>query len=798
MTMRVLFNGVVLVKPGGASRVDASLFASAGLAGVGVVALVGEADGGEPNSVQIFTTPEKARQTFRSGPLAKMAALAFQPANDPRIPGGAQRLVCVKVNQSTRSSKTLTGSGTAYAVTTAANAGPYNLEHNQTLVISVNGGGDITATFTGVAATKAGVGSVASTGAGSITLTINGGEVQTIPISGSLTTAAQVAAEVNNTIRDATAVVNGTAVDIRTDRRGTSASINITANTATGTTITTGTATGSGNTSNIDAVTAAEAKTIIELAVAGVTVSGDPVSIQSNLIATGTIQVKNTSTAVAFGFSNSVVSASAPVNVMTVTSKDYGVHTNKLSFQVSDSGGGKVLEVVFEDGTKKTIETSPVLGATAELTVRYNGNASTAVMTTSATQLTTTLAGDQTDGSANLTVPFSTYTTLQEVINYINAQTGYVAAAVTSNPFTFAPGDLDYVTSVNIKAITYSAFAKLFRCIEWVNDNSSLVSAVRVTNGPTAPLSTGGKVLLTGGTRGTSTNSNWQNAFDALGEVRVNEIVPLISQDLSALGQGSTATFASVAAQADAHVAYFSSTKGKNERQAYIGMKGTKSQVLAQAGVLNSFNTCLSAQKVTALNELATLEQFEEYAFAVMQAGMRAGAELGEPLTWKYLRANALTQDASWNPTDDGEDMILGGVLIAETVPNRGFRIVKGVTTYTREDNDAYTEESVVMGWKNVSYELRTHLENLFIGRKVSPTNISGLKSQADAKLSQLRAAGAIVDSIFADGSRELAYRNLEVTASLDTVTLSVVVSPVSGINFILNNIYLVPAQISA
>lgn len=798
MTMRILFNGSVLVKPGGASRVDASLFASAGLAGVGVVALIGEADGGEPNSVQIFTTPEKARKAFRSGPLAKAAALAFQPANDPRIPGGAAQLVCVKVNQSLQAAKTFQGTGTANAIVAAGVAGPYNLEPGQTVVVSVNAGPDQTATFTATAALKPGAGAVAATGAGNIVLTVNGGEVQTIPISGGLTTPEQVAQEINNTLRDATALVNGTAVDIRSDRRGTTAAVNITSVTATGTTVSTGSAAGTGNVSNIDEVSATEAGAVIVAAVTGISSSGDPLQLINNQVGSGSIQVKNTSTALAFGFDNLVHTAAAPVNVMVVTSLDYGVHTNKISFQVTDSGGGKILEVVFEDGTKKTTETSPVLGAAAELSVQYTGDASTAVMTISATQLTTTLAGDQTDGTVNLTVPFSTYTTLQEVINYINAQPGYVATAITTNPFTFVPSDLDYVTAVSIKPTAYSAFAKLFRCIEWVNQNSSLVSAERVSGGPTAPLQTTGKVLLLGGARGVSTNTNWQNAFDALGQVRVNEVVPLISQDLASLGQGSTATFASVAAQADAHVAFFSSTKGKNEREAYVGMKGTKSQFLAQAGVLNSIHTVLSSQQPTVLNEFATLELMPEWAFAVLQAGMRAGAELGEPLTWKYLRVNDMTQDASWNPQDDGEDLILGGCLIAEKVPNRGVRIVKGITTYTREDNDAYTEESIVMGWKNVAFELRTHLEDLFTGRKVSPQNISAVKSQADAKLSQLRAAGQIVDSVYADGSRDLAYRELEVSAANDTVTLSVVVSPVSGINFILNNIFLVPAQISA
>lgn len=797
MSMRVLYNGAVLVRPGGATRVDASLFASAGLSGVGVVGLIGEADGGEPDSIQIFSNPQLARSVFRGGPLADSAALAFQPGNDPRIQGGASTLVCVKTNTSTQSTRTFEGTGTAYAITTAGSAAPYNLEPAQTLVISVNGGGDLTATFNATRALKAGAGAVGVVGAGTFTVQIDNGDVQSITVGGEASAAA-LAVTINTQLLNAVAVVNGTAVDIRSDRRGTSSEVDILSlGATTNTSLTLGVATGTGNVANIDLVTAAEAKTIIEAAVAGTTVSGDTVQIQSNLISTGTIQVKNTSTATAFGFDNAVHSASAPVDVMTLTSKDYGVHTNKISAQISDSGGGKMIELIFNDSIRRIIETSPVLGATAEFTLVYNGNATTAVMTVSATQIVVTLAGDQTDDSEDLTVPFTTYTTLQEVIDYVNAQTGYAAVAVTNNPFVFAPGDLDYVTSVNVKTTPYSAYAKLYRVIQWVNENSILVDAARETNGPTAPTAIG-PVLLTGGTRGTSNNTKWQNALDALGTQRVNEVVPLMSRDLSLLGQGSTATFATVAAATDAHVAFFSSTKGKSERQAYIGMKGNKTQVQAQSGILNSFHTCLSCQKPTVIDATNNLRELEEYAFAVIQAGLRAGAELAEPLTWKYMRISDLTQDASWNPRDHGDEMILAGVLIGEKVDRKGFRIMKGITTFTREDNDAYTEESIVMGWKNAAYEYRTYLEDLFTGRRVTVDNIGAVRQQAEAKLSELRKAGQITDSVLPDGTRVLAFRNLSIQTDGDKVYTSVVMSPTPGINFILNDMFLVPAQISA
>ena len=826
MSMRVLFNGTVLVRPGGASKVDASAMANAGLGGVGVVGLVGEADAGEPNAINIFTDPDKAAAYFKSGPLSDMARVAFAPANDPRVPAGAQRLVCVKTNQSVAANKKLMGTGVASGTTSASKAGPYNLEPLQALKVSIDGGGAVSVSFTATAATKAGsAATYASPSGKTLTVKVDSGEEQTFLADGTCTAAAGTAALMNVQLRGLQAVVNGTEVDLRSDRRGTSSKIEVTGGTGTavfGHTI--ASASGGGNVSNIDSVTALEAVGLIQTAI-GVTgtATGDPVTVTSALVGgISSVQFSDptpAAEAVDFGFDHLLHGAAAPVGVSLLTAKEYGVHTNKISVQVADSSGGKLLTVTYQDGFTLKSEHSPVLGSTAEMTVAYAGLSATALLAVTDTQLTVTLSGGsggnhlQSDGSKDLAVPFGTYATLIDIINYINQQTGYTAVAITNNPITFQATDLDYVNGVNCKSTTASVYAKLFRFIDWINTNSSLIEAARIQGGPSAPLAVGpvalggdtGTVTLLDGTvvtlaagaRGVSINSNWQTAFNTLGTVRVNVNVPLISRDLADLGQGSSATFASVAAMHEQHNAFYSSTKGKSERQGYIGMKGTKSAVTAQAGLLNSFNTCLSAQKITVLDAQSNLVEQPEYAFAVAQAGMRAGSDLGEPITWKYLRAYGLSQNASWNPTDDGDDMILGGVLIAEQVPNQGFRIMKAITTFTREDNDAYTEESVVMGWKNVSYELRTYLENLFIGRRISIGNITSLKSEAEAKLNQLRDAGQIVDSILPDGSVLKAYRGLKVEAAKDTVRLSVTVSPVEGINFILNTIFLVPAQIN-
>lgn len=598
MTRQVLFNGAVLVRAGGATKVDLSAFQSIGIAGVGVVALVGEADEGEPNVVKLFRDARAMVDEYGSGALADAADLAFSPMNDVRVPGGASSVLAVKTNAGTRATKTL---------------------------------------------------------------------------------------------------VDGSSND-----------------------------------------------------------------------------------------------------VLVLTARKWGVDTNKISAQVATSGTGKTIEFIFKKGVQDPVtETSPALGSDAEFTIQYTGDATTGTITTTATSITTTLAGDQTDGSQNLTINFSDYPTLADIIDFINGQTGYTAVAVTNNPFAFLGANLDFVSAVDIKTAVTDIKAQLWRMIEWVNNNSELVSGARATgagNGEVAPADVGPE-LFTGGTRGTSDDTAWTNAFNLLKAVRANQVVPLASEDLTNEGNGSTATIASIVSTADSHAALMSSTSGRSERQAFIGYKGNLTAVLAQAGALQSPHTVLTAQRISRPNAAGSVVEFPEWGLAVMAAGGRAGSVLGEPLTWKGIRCSAITQDSSWSPSNNGADLILGGVTFA--FQDNGFKFDRVVTTYTKTDNDALVEESIVQGWKVVSYDLRTGVEAIFTGTKARQATREDILSVVQELLEGFRQEEQIVDSVLADGSTLKAYRELAVTLTKDQARLSAIISPVAGINFTLNTLFVVPAVIS-
>tara|TARA_R100001244_G_scaffold68729_1_gene56173 strand:+ start:376 stop:1617 length:1242 start_codon:yes stop_codon:yes gene_type:complete len=412
--------------------------------------------------------------------------------------------------------------------------------------------------------------------------------------------------------------------------------------------------------------------------------------------------------------------------------------------------------------------------------------------------------------------------TIRSLVNAISARAEFEAAAGFGvNADTALAEDLDFGPASKVSALASLHLdgeglkQDLVTLVNYFNTKCPRLSAIRsvdhASSGAGRPASWSGGTLannpleaavnLVGGARGISSNASFQSGFDALLLQRANSVVPLIDQDLSAEGYSSMATFASVAAQAAAHVALCRGSVA-SERGAYVGMRGTRAAVLAQAQSLNDMDVHLVAQSPTVLDAAGSLKELGPRILAVMAASMRAGVgEVGEPLTHKYLRVSALSQDASWEPSDvgDANALIAGGVLFAESVTGKGTRWVRDLTSHVQDDNLAFSEGSVRDAVRFVAYGLRSVLVDRYIGKKSAPATVASIKDTASTYLELLRADDVIVDSTDpATGTVIRAYHNLKVVSSGDIVTLSVGIFPVPGINFILNDIFLqLPTQVA-
>lgn len=253
---------------------------------------------------------------------------------------------------------------------TGSQVEPFNLEPGDDLDIAVDGGGPSTATFTATAAARENTPAetYALVDGMELLVAVDGGAPQSILfltaefVAIGAATAEEVAAVINAKIvgASAAATTGGTKVTITSDKRGTDSSIEVTGGTANAIlTFNTAIVNGGGNVADIDAVTVAEVKTIVEAAVAGVTVTnvGGAARITSGTTGpASSVQVQASSTADdELGFDNATHSglSGAAVNTLRIDGKTDGAYANGLEIQVAAATSGEADRfnlLVLDDG----------------------------------------------------------------------------------------------------------------------------------------------------------------------------------------------------------------------------------------------------------------------------------------------------------------------------------------------------------------------------------------------------------------------------------------------------------------
>lgn len=775
MTRSITFNGQSRYKPGGITKVSADALDQVGPSARGIVGLVGEADGGEPGSASGLISlrdPSKALTLFKSGPLVDAIRLAFQSSNDPLIPGGASEVVVYKTNASTQASIQLPNN-TVAAKTDTATTGC------TTTSIVLTTAGMTASQYVGhwVDLTLASV-----TGSPTYRRRITANSTTTLTVTPALPVAPSSTNPV--VIRPSFAVItsrdygdhtNGISVDLGYDTS--TAQYQVTVSYA-----------GSHQVSeNLGG------KVFLNLLY-----KGGSLAVAADTVATSGTTVS----AIALTTGGLVSSAHNGASVV-ITPNPSSPDPIYLKI-ASNTAGVLTLDQPLTAAQLTSLQNGV---STVEIKSVTNAVATMSGASGKATSLTTTVTGVTGD---NLSISFTAGMTLRQMVNQINANVNYLASAPSgTNLDTVLAADFDFsTTTVNIQtqaSNTSAGFKQdINEIVKWFNNKCQYATAARAkaltTDGGRAPVTDPvyaldpTEFILTGGSRGTSANSDWQAGFDALLTRKIDYVIPLIDQDLSAEGYGSTATWASVSQQLAAHVALGRGSAGL-ERGGFIGVQGTKSAFIAAANSLNDMDIQIVAQNPTILDASGNLVVSTPRLFAVMAASMRAGVpEIGEPLTHKWIRANQITQDASWDPNDptDAADLILAGCLYAENVPGKGYRWVRDLTSWVSSDNLCFSEGSVRDVSRYVAYTLRTQLDDRFTGRKAKPLTISSVRDTATSILEQMRQDNIIVDSTDpVTGATVKAYYNLKVYSSGDVVRLVVSVFPAVGINFELSEIYL-------
>ena len=254
-----------------------------------------------------------------------------------------------------------------------ASIGPFALVHGDTIIVDPNALGPLTATISATRATRTAANAppYALTNGMILTVKIDGGAVQSVSfltaefVSIGAATAAEVAAVLNAKLNGAFADVSGGNPRINSDTLGTGSHVEVTGGTANAILgFATAVVDGTGNVVDVSAITVAELKTIIEAAVAGVTVSNDAgaVRITSNTTGPGSsVQVTAPSTADdELGFDNAVHSGGtgAAAATLQVDAAYDGTYADEVEILIAAATSGVAaefnLQVLFEGTVRET------------------------------------------------------------------------------------------------------------------------------------------------------------------------------------------------------------------------------------------------------------------------------------------------------------------------------------------------------------------------------------------------------------------------------------------------------------
>lgn len=493
-------------------------------------------------------------------------------------------------------------------------------------------------------------------------------------------------------------------------------------------------------------------------------------------------------------------------------------------FSIKDiywGAAGNDLSVTIEDGTTPATQkavTINKLGSTAEalgeneglaaLSIQYTGDATTAAIVISGASqanktLAVTLAGDQTDGSADLSISLKSYS-MKGLADFINGQTGYSASLVTTKYAAKSSNELDPLASTSILSAT-SLYRLQYEILELINSSDRVEAVLGSTVVAGLPINVTAS-FLTGGAQGASINSDFSSGMAQSLAEDYNVALPAISRDASDdiaedgnapafTDASSTYTIDSVLAALDSHLRLRGDVESRKEAQGMAGSReSAKADSYLKAQVLGSELIQLAMQDVQVSDILGDLSWKQPHVQAAMMAGIRLGTDVGEPLTHKRIAANAVGHyvdyetglvEGDFNPGTDYNEAIDAGITFTEKSGNI-HRIVVDNTTYGTDESFVFNRGSVMEAAQFVAKDIRGVAEEVFVGKKVSNGAARSIKNVIRNRLIELNAPEVNIITASLEAPQGFVEETFVVEVTGNTARVQVEVCPVQGLDFVL------------
>lgn len=464
-------------------------------------------------------------------------------------------------------------------------------------------------------------------------------------------------------------------------------------------------------------------------------------------------------------------------NTISLLSTNYGILDNNISVNIAAGTTQGTKTTVSYNGTGANPGTQALTFVTDNIlrnsfTLHYIGAGATATATINETTLsTTTTIG----GAENLSIAFSTFSTVGQLVSYINTTfpTVYAAVVSTVNPNDPTLNGLDHITTQDIKTSAFQVTANVYAICNAITA-SGIVTATR------APSTTGlipknQTVVLASGSEGTTTNTNWQNAINTMAAQPVDIEVVLSSDNVNIWPMLSTSVNTT-------------STSGLQARRGLVGTasgqsESTISTVITEVSAVNNDRIACVMQGINDTDPLSgNTKLFPAYVVAAQIAGLLAGTPLGNAITFEEMKGIS----CEWNPTTaDLQTMIAGGILPLQFTPTFNYiRVVRGISTWLKDNNFFRVELATGFAVDRVIKDIMVGLQPL-IGSGISQFTLYQIQSKVDSILRQELAAGLIVGS----AATPLGFSSITVTGSGDTATVAFTAAFIVPTNFINVNV---------
>jgi len=466
------------------------------------------------------------------------------------------------------------------------------------------------------------------------------------------------------------------------------------------------------------------------------------------------------------------------------------------------------------DGTvEDTDDNTGDLGGAITMNIGYEGT--TATMTINSTALQTTVTGGS---GASLNLTLSNFTTISDLVAFINTQTGYTCTLEPTANGGLDPTTLDRVSAEAIASSGSGLTAgkiksDAFVVFDYVRRNSSLIEILNTGTrlGLPDPLT---QTFLSGAIRGSSSTSSFTAALTAFEDIEdIDIIVPLVSQDASddlaedagSTDVGSTYDVESVHIATRNHCKKMSSTQERKERVCYLGFRGTFTECKTQALTLNSEFASLLIQDVSVGGTDGNLFFAQPHIAASICAGMQAGGDIGQPTTKKLITAAAVqhltkqgvapSSSEEFKPSKT-QEAINNGILPLKAPSSGGVEIVVQNATYNKDNNFVFNRPSVFSAVNFIARTMRKSLEDKFVGTKnLGTATQDAIESEIDALMADFKRSEIIVGD---DSNGGIGYKDLNVRIEGNAILIDITITPVQGIDFIFTNIAIDNIRVAA